>query len=190
MRLPFWIAGLWPGLARAWALRRWEGMALAVGFGAALSVAIMATFVWRRWPAADAMTATVAWGAVVGLWVLGIAWLREDWPHLRSSQQAALKPECEALFREAQHEYLKGHWLEAEALVGKFLRQAPNDVEARLLLASVQRRSQQWNEARGTLVELRNEPTAARWLLEIDGELRQIEESKGQTMPDRRAKAA
>src|SRR3954467_14330388 len=108
MRLPLWIAGLWPGLARAWTLRRWEGLALAVGFGAALSAAVIATFVWRRWPAADAMTATVAWGLVVGLWVLGIAWLREDWRTLRGGRQPAASPEADALLRKAQHEYMKG----------------------------------------------------------------------------------
>lgn len=190
MRLPPWIAGLWPGLARAWTLRRWEGIALAVGFGAALSAAVVATFVWRRWPAADAMTATVAWGLVVGLWVLGIAWLREDWRALRWDRKSAVSPESDALLREAQHEYLKGHWLEAEALVTKLIRLNPTDVEARLLLAAVQRRSQQWDEARRGLVELRKEPGAALWLIEIDSELRQLQESPTQTITIRRAKAA
>jgi hypothetical protein len=190
MRLPLWIAGLWPGLARAWTLRRWEGLALAVGFGAALSAALIATFVWRRWPAADAMTATVAWGLVVGLWVLGIAWLREDWRTLRGGRQVAASPEADALLREAQHQYMKGHWLEAETLAMKLTHLNPTDVEARLLLASVQRRSQQWNEARRGLIELRKEAGAALWLLEIDSELRQIEESQTQTTPNRRAKAA
>jgi len=190
MRLPLWIAGLWPGLARAWTMRRWEGLVLAVAFGAALSAAVIATFVWRRWPAADAMTATVAWGLVVGLWVLGVAWLREDWRALHGGPQSAALPEADTLLREAQHEYLKGHWLEAEALVMKLIQLNPTDVGARLLLASVQRRSQQWNEARRGLVGLRKEAGAALWLLEIDSELRQIEESQTQTTPNRRAKAA
>src|SRR4029079_9838866 len=97
MRLPLWIAGLWPGLARASTMRRWEGLVLAVAFGAALSAAVIATFVWRRWPAADAMTATVAWGLVVGLWVLGVAWLREDWRALRGDRQSVATPEADTL---------------------------------------------------------------------------------------------
>ena len=50
-------------------------------------------------------------------------------------------PQLDDWFREAQHEYLKGHWIAAETQLTRLLARQPADAEARLLLASLQRRS-------------------------------------------------
>jgi hypothetical protein len=81
-------------------------------------------------------------------------------------------PQIDDWFREAQHEYLKGHWIAAETMLTRLLSQQPADTEARLLLASVQRRSGARSQARQTLIEL--QPVAARWQWEIDAELSQL----------------
>jgi hypothetical protein len=179
MRLSLWIASLWPGFARAWVLGRWEGLALAAAFAAALNTGLMATLVWREeLPGGISGTiATAAWVLVLGFWTVGIALVRTDRSRLRNCRAEA-DAEDDALLSEAQHEYLKGHWLEAEEIVARLLARRPNDAEARLLLASIQRRSGRWNEAGRTLVELRGEVSAVKWLQEIETELGQIEELK------------
>jgi thioredoxin-like negative regulator of GroEL len=110
------------------------------------------------------------------LWTLGIAWLRRDRPQLQTRTDSEEDHEHEELFREAQRLYLKGHWLEAEALAAQLIARQPVDVEARLLWASILRRSGQWREARKMLMALRDEAAAGRWQLEIEMDLRQIEE--------------
>src|SRR5947199_9405313 len=83
--------------------------------------------------------------------------------------------QVEGLFREAQQEYLKGHWIEAELLIRRLLKLAPAHVEARLLLASIERRSQRLDEAKGSMLDLRR-IAGEKWQLEIEMDLRQIEE--------------
>jgi hypothetical protein len=177
MRLSLWIASLWPGFIRAWVLGRWDGLLLAVAFAAALNTGLIATFVWCEGQTAplSGTVAMLAWLSVLGFWALGMVCLRRDWQELPGRLPAA-DPEHETLFREAQHEYLKGHWLEAESLVAKLIAGCPRDVEARLLLASIMRRTKRWNEAKSALVELRDELGAGAWQLEIESELKQIDE--------------
>jgi len=170
------IASLWPGFVRAWVLARWEGLVLAAAFAAALNGALVATFAGTRWRATGGTTVAVAWLLVLGFWAVGLVWLRQDWPRLARAQGNNAGGEDDGLLGEAQQAYLKGHWIEAEWIVARLLNRQPADVEGRLLLASIQRRSKRWNEASKTLVELREEPAAAKWVLEIETELRQIDE--------------
>jgi len=170
-----WIAALWPGFVRGWTLGRWDGFVLSVAFAAAISGTLIATFIGNRWlpVAAAGSIATVGWVLVVGLWVLGLSWLRRDWRRMFTGGQE--NEQIEALFDESQHEYLKGHWIEAEMVVRRLLKREPGDVEAALLLASIQRRSNRWGEAKKTLGDLQR-VAGEKWLLEIGVELRQIEE--------------
>jgi cytochrome c-type biogenesis protein CcmH/NrfG len=89
------------------------------------------------------------------------------------AQQAA---EMEAALVEAQHEYLKGHWLEAELTISRMLAKHPTDVEARLLLASIERRTRRFNEAKQALAALAADERATKWLPEIAAEIEQIGE--------------
>jgi hypothetical protein len=109
------------------------------------------------------------------LWIVGIRWAAGTWRQLCPPKPAA-DPQIDDWFREAQHAYLKGHWIEAEGLLAKLLARQPADAEARLLLAAVQRRTKAWEQSRRTLNELRALPAAARWGLEIESELEQLSE--------------
>ena len=180
MRPALWLAGLWPGFAQAWLLGRWKGLALASGFAAALNLAVVATWAWPRWPAElpTGMTAAAAWLLVLGFWSAGLAWLRHDWPRLAAKRPQKADAEVEAWFSDAQTQYLRGHWLEAETLIGRVLARQPGDVEAALLLASIQRRTGRAAEVRHTLQELRENGGAVKWLLEIESELKQLSDSE------------
>jgi len=171
MRPVVWIACLWPGLIQSWRLGSLRGLGLAAAFAAALNLALVSSFVWPRWPIASlpaGTAAAIAWVSVLGLWILGLRWTAQTWSQLCPPKPKS-DPQLENWFREAQHEYLKGHWIEAETLLKRILARQPVDAEARLLLASVQRRTGAQNQARQTLTEL--QPVAAKWQWEIDAEL-------------------
>lgn len=176
MRALRWIAALWPGLMQAWVLGSWHALGVATAFAASLNFALIATFVWPRWPAGApaGLVGSVAWVLVLGLWVCGAFWLRRDWSKLTPPAQS--DSQTDEWFREAQQAYLRGHWPEAEALVTNILQRRPADVEARLLLASLARRAKRWAAARQTLSELQEDAAASRWRLEIAAELAQIAE--------------
>jgi hypothetical protein len=179
MHLMLRIASLWPGCWHAWRLGCWRGLVLAAAFGAALNAALVTTFVWPEWigaGGAQAATIGMSWLIVLGLWALGWFWLRRDMPQHLPATHGDTRNELECVFQQAQHEYLKGHWIETETLLRQALSADRSDVEARLLLASVQRRTKRWGEARITLQTLLNDEAAARWRPEIETELQRIGE--------------
>lgn len=183
MRLAVWIASLWPGLPQAWRLGSVRGLALAMLFAAGLNLALVCSFVWPRWPIAilpPGTAAAIAWVWVLGLWIIGFRWTAGTWRNLCPLRRIA-EPQIDEWFREAQQAYLQGHWIEAEGLLAKLLAREPDDAETRLLLASVQRRTQSWDQSRRTLNELREQPAAARWRLEIDTELKHLDALEAET---------
>ena len=178
MRLNYWIASLWPGLWRAWH-GEWRGLALAVSFAIGLNVALLSSFGLLRESAGglpDHTVAAMSWLLVLGLWSCGLIWARRGWPVVPTKSDLNEESVTEQ-FRQAQQEYLRGHWIEAETLLRRLLRENSQDLEAQLLLASVQRRTRQWNEARKTLRALQeNSRAAGKWLMEIEAELARIDE--------------
>jgi predicted Zn-dependent protease len=113
------------------------------------------------------------WVLVLGFWGIGA------WAGLRERRRSALvsgktDPQLEHWFCEAQTEYLKGHWIEAETALSKLLARRPGDVEGRLLLASVLRRTRRLAEARAMLEQLGGPDAACRWGWEIRTELARI----------------
>jgi len=163
---------------------------LAMAFAAALNLALVTTWIWPHWPPGipAGMFASAAWVSVLGLWVWGIVRLRRDW--LRLFPPRENEPQIDTWIREAQTAYLRGHWPEAETLVRNILQRRHGDVEATLLLASIQRRSKRWAHARETLSELSSAAAASRWRLEIAAELTQIAEEESENQVAEVAKAA
>ena len=183
------ILTVWPGLARLWLRGQWSGLAEAIGFGGLLQLALLVTFVWpqlisRELPVWTAPTG--AWVLVVGLWVAGTRSaldLRRQLARDAQGDPAAVEP----LLRQVQTEYLRGHWIESETLLRKLLCQRPADVEAQLLLATLYRRTKRYQEAREQLDDLTRLPAAARWVDEIERELRQLENKSDVKSPLLRA---
>jgi hypothetical protein len=174
MRALVCLACLWPGLAQAWLLGRWRGLALAILFALTLNAALITTFAWPGWPAwvAPGVTSTVAWVLVLSLWIVGVRAACRDWR--RIAPPRSNDPRLDDCFKTAQTEYLKGHWIEAETLVHHLLARNPNDAEGRLLLASILRRTKRLTEATRALRELRECDTARRWHSELEFELEQL----------------
>jgi hypothetical protein len=71
------------------------------------------------------------------------------------------------LFNRAQTEYLKGHWTEAESLLRRRLATAERDVEARLMLATLLRRTKRPDLALEQLHEMERFDESVHWEFEI-----------------------
>jgi predicted Zn-dependent protease len=116
----------------------------------------------------------MAWIVVVWFWVAGS---RAGGALAVAVARAGIPGDAESLtlFRQAQLAYLKGHWIEAESQLRELLARTPGDVEAWLLLASVQRRTKRPAEARQSLTKLAELSGSAAWAEEVQRELAKIQ---------------
>ncbi|MDO5580332.1 MAG: hypothetical protein Q4G69_04310 [Planctomycetia bacterium] len=71
------------------------------------------------------------------------------------------------LFLQATTFYLKGNWFETECMIRKLLQNNPGDVEARLMLVTLFRHTDRFNEAEMILRELGRFENAKKWHYEI-----------------------
>ena len=168
---PLWLCW-WPGLPELWRPGDRTALTLAIGFALALNVSIAS---YGIWPHMLPESVRIVWALSVAIiWGLSVSKLK-----IRTTipSSDAEKEWDRGLFIEAQEEYLKGHWFEAESLLTHWLGDAPQDDAARLLLAGVYRRSCQPQKALEQLDELRS---VQFWQWEVEQERRQIELSQQQ----------
>jgi hypothetical protein len=175
VRMP-WKTWLWPGLPQLWYRGSWAGLAAAVGFTCGLNLALIATFGWTEWigPAVR----TFGWLCVGGVWLAAV---------VVSARQRQLEPSAEEadsakdLFQQAQGEYLKGNWYEAELALNRLLRRNGHDLEARLMLASLFRHSGRVAEAGDQLRRLERCDGSEKWQVEIESEWSWLKEMAQET---------
>jgi hypothetical protein len=171
------ITCLWPGLPCLWRQGDFSSLAEAIAFAALLNLALLASFfrsdvvshVWRLG----------IWVSVVVFWLFGV-WrgFRQRTP-VRDTEWAQNQQD---LFIRAQTEYLRGHWVEAQTLLEQLIRRDPEDVESRLLLASVYRRTRRIDLSRSQLREIQDFEGAVRWRFEIGRELAAIDKPAAVTV--------
>ncbi len=178
---------LWPGLARLWLRGHLRGVFQALLFGLAVQLALITTFVWPQLLTRQVpgwVTPSAAWVLVLWLWVTGV----REGTRILTTTGSGPPPDDEwskEAFRQAQLEYLQGNWSEVETLLRRLIRRRPADPEAQLLLATTYRRQDRPAEARQTLEELLAQPGSARWLREIEAELRRLPEKPSPAAPDK-----
>lgn len=169
---------LWPGLAPLWWRGSWQGLVEATVFAAGLNLLLTATFVWPQW--VEAPWPMVGWVALSGYWLVATWRSCQALPRLIDGKPDGIS---EGLFRQAQAEYLKGNWYDAEKLIGQLLQRRPRDVEGLLLLATLYRHTGRPTEGLATLDRLERLDGAGRWILEITTERRRLmqlaEEGRG-----------
>ncbi len=173
MRQTRWATCLWPGLAPLWVRGSWSGLATAVAFALLLDFTLLATLVWTE--LLGPLPRNVAWLTVGSIWV---ASLPVSFRWLMRQHDAPQAERTGDLFKQAQNEYLQGHWLETQAALDELLARDPRDAEARLMMASLLRHTGRIEEARQALKELERYDGAARWRWEIASErarLKQME---------------
>jgi len=140
-------------------------LATAITFGGAVNLLLVSATLWPDVlpPAARAC----AWLAIGGAGIAS-AWrtnrILPDW-HKRVVDDRGLFPQ-------AQAEYLRGHWLEAESLLQNLRRESRDDVEAQLLWATLLRRTKRFDEAETALDALEQLEAAEPWRWEMNSERR------------------
>jgi hypothetical protein len=173
-RMP-WCVYLWPGLPQMWRHGAWSGLAVAVGFAAMLNLALATSLVWTELalPAAGSGNGYL-WLAIgivwVGAGVFSLGWQR----HEAAKDNDATAQDA---FRRAMDYYLQRNWYEAERGLAGLLRRSPRDVDARMLLACVLRRTGRLDEAAGELDRLSRTEGSRKWELEIDDERRRLSDA-------------
>jgi hypothetical protein len=155
---------LWPGLASLWR-GEWLGLVLACGFAGLLNGLLLTSLVWTE--------LTTPTFRLAGWLLAGSVWLVSAACTHRSAQgdEDLDRSRAGDLFPAALGEYLQGNWVTAEQTLQRLLRRSPDDAEARLLLATLWRRTGRRQEAEGALAHLQRLAAGVRWQLEIRREL-------------------
>lgn len=156
----------WPGLPRLWLLGDWSALMVAIGFGVVLNLLLLASFVWTEVLPAPAHT--VAWLLVGGVWFFSALRSYRALPNLGRP----VVSDERGLFIQAQGEYLKGHWFEAESLLQQLLQSSRHDIDAHFMLATLCRHTQRYDDARARLDLIEQFESAEKWRWEIDVERR------------------
>lgn len=175
------LACLWPGLPRLWWRGEWRALLVAACFALGLNFCLLTSFVWPE---------MVSRSVLVWLWVgLGVFWVLSAGSGLRGSPPSADGgPEQQDLFVQAQSEYLRGHWLEAETLLRSSIDGSDRDAEARLMLACVMRRTARSIAAAEQLQIVENMDAGQKWALEIVRERRLLDSGATQSVDDSAAR--
>ncbi len=173
MRMARWATYLWPGLPQLWFDGAWSGLALSIGFSLLLNLLLVASLVCGE--LLEPAVLRFGWLA------LGLAWASSlvlmGWGE-KSRTASAVAP-ARGLVSPRLTEYLRGGWFEAESLCGQVIANHPRDVDARLMLATLLRRTKRYADAQRQLAELDRIESAAKWQAEIEQEKRLLTQRMG-----------
>jgi len=168
-RIGLWILQGWPGLGRIWRDGAVSGLFAALGFAMLLNLSLLMTWIWS-----DLLPEGVRvllWSVTAFAWIIG--WFDSSRflanHRLVSAQDGQLD-----LFLAARREYLKCEWGRSEDVLCSILHETPRDVEARLMLATLNRHQGRIPEAREHLRRLQRLERAGDWNMEIEREWRQL----------------
>ena len=166
---------LWPGLARLWYQGEWRSLVWAVLFAAVVNFLLVTTFLWPHW--VPGILSWIGWPCVVVVWSVSVIQALRS----REELQRSVPRVDVGLFIQAQHEYLKGHWFEAEATLQRLLAQSHGDVPSLLLLATLYRRTKRFDEAAAQLLRLERLEHAYIWGCELEAERKLIARGQAAT---------
>ncbi len=162
----------WPGLLNLWYRGEIYSLAISFLFATILNIALLGTFVWPEWLAVWFVRSLWALLAFSALWSFATSFFSKS-----GLQHCLPSVECDGLFAEAQSDYLKGQYFEAEATLHRILATGCEDVEAAFLLASILRRTGRFRQALDCLERLERLDSSRYWLQEIADERRRCEVS-------------
>ena len=173
MRRKPWAIYLWPGLPQLWERGSWGALAAAVAAAALLNLAVLGAFGWSEVVAATWLRA--AWLVLVAVWVgsviLSLAGTRRRESHGQADP-------ADNAFEKALEHYLKGDWFQAERLLGERLSSSADDLETRLMMATLLRHTGRPEEAAAQLDLLELFEGAGKWEWEIRRERELLAQAK------------
>ena len=169
------LIGLWPGLPAAWMRGRVCSLLIALGFAVVLEVALLTSVVWPLWLGRN--TVAVVWFCVVVYWLIGALpfFVRGT---LGSRDLNFGNRQRLDLFRQAQREYLRGDWFQAEQRLHGLLAADETDVVVQLMLASLYRRIDRPERAERHLDLVAQYDQPGKWQWEVSQQRRQLRNSR------------
>lgn len=173
MRRMRWTTYLWPGLPQLWLYGSWSGLALALGTAAVLDLLLVISFGWTELIGPGVRNALYAAFGV--FWIAAAVWSARECRRREAAKKLDLR---EDLFTEALDHYLKGDYYQAEHVLEGLLRRNLRDVDARLMLATLMRHTDRFDEATYQLDTLAHFEDAAKWELEMRQERKLLAERK------------
>jgi tetratricopeptide (TPR) repeat protein len=138
-----------------------------LAFAAVVNVALLGTFVWTE--LLSGWQWWLVWSTAVIAATGSLA--HGDGPQPgRGTVAGRLVEPADDLFATAQQEYIRTHWVEAEVLLRRLLVKLPGDAAARLLLATLYRRTGRYKEAQHELRRIESLNDGDDWCWEIERE--------------------
>lgn len=153
----------WPGFKEAWAGGRASAWVWAVGWSTWVVIVCRLTVPPSPFSFRNRL---LLWSSVAAGWLMGLAW--QQWRAQERRREGG--SDRGDLFLRARSEYLRGNWYESRSVLEEVIEQSPHHLPARLLLATLLRRSGEFAAAELELRALEVLPDADRWRLEIDRE--------------------
>ncbi|MGD9127383.1 MAG: tetratricopeptide repeat protein [Planctomycetia bacterium] len=140
----------------------------------ALNLLLATTLVWTEVEPFIGSIRITVWCVTGFLWgaICIFGWMRRDTRRTIPHDQRG----DDDLMSEVQEYYLQRNWFEAEKRLKRMIRRNPRDVDARLILAGVLRRSDRPEAAAVQLDRIERLEGIDRWRWEIDRERRFLED--------------
>ncbi len=172
LKMP-WMMYLWPGLPQIWKRGTWLGLGMAVGFAVLVNLSLMTSLIWSELTSSEMRI--ISWALVGLVWLAsaassyGCGW---DCADQRQGQETPLA--------DGLQYYLQKNWFEAERVFRRLLRRNSRDTEAGLMLASLLRHTERFDEAKVQLQRLALIEGSQKWDLEIRQEQRMLDRVKSE----------
>ena len=165
-----YILCLWPGSGGVLRQGRWSFLMIALAYGLALCGVVMLNFYWTELLAGNLRRAVYIMLVVLWLILSGKSSRMEKQCH----RMRLPPPPDKDTLPDAQQHYLQGNWFEAECCLNMLLKNNLRDIEAMLMLATLYRHKERYDEAGNLLRELKRLEDAISWKYEIRSEKRKL----------------
>ncbi|GHT27945.1 hypothetical protein FACS18942_07870 [Planctomycetales bacterium] len=162
---------LFPGYSGIARYGLWTQLSIAVFFALLLDYFLIVNFYWT-----DYITAGQR-NILLGGLILSYFLLRSAAKLHRQGYETMLSVETkDETYRTVLQYYLRGNWFDAESLILPYLKKKPRDIEMQLLLATLYRHTQRFEEANAVIEKIESMDGAGKWFCEIEAEKRYIGE--------------
>ncbi len=153
---------LWPGSTGAVYYGLWSQLFIALIYGAVLQTLLVSNFYWLDFMPHFARVGSYVFLALTHLTLSAIAASK-----LKKYERTKNYDAQGRYFLEAQTHYLRGNWFETECCLKSVLKKNPYDVDALLMMATLFRHTERFEDARRTLRELEKLEDSDFWREEI-----------------------
>ena len=160
------LRSIFPGLGGLFLYGRWSFLAIALAFFLAIDLLLIVHFFWTDCLIPQGRYTSVFVFLLFWFFLAQISGYCEKMLHQRHNADSKRN-----FFADAQTQYLRGNWFETECVLNEILKRNPRDPEALLMLGTLFRHTNRFEESRKILQKLKNFDEARKWFVEIENEL-------------------